>query len=130
MGGLEAEAQREQQESRDRDDLGREQPPGVRVQLLACRANEQGEAIEQVGGPIGKDRPGQEGNPMFPAEDHGGHVGAEAGDPVGEPIAEEEERGQPGKPSRRQLPGIGVEEPCGQATEYQFVRYALACPWL
>ncbi len=44
---------------------------------------------------------------------------AEARDPVGETIAQKEERREPGKPCQRQLPGASIGRPYGQATAYQ-----------
>ncbi len=78
--------------ARDGNDLRRQKPFGVAVQLLSIPAQKKRERVETIGGPIRHYGPGKEGDPMLPSENDGRNIVPLSGDPIRKAVAEEEER--------------------------------------
>ncbi|MNF91195.1 hypothetical protein D3C84_737880 [compost metagenome] len=88
------EAQRPDQETTDGNHLRGQQAQGMAFQFLAAAGQQQGQAVQQVDGPVRDNGPGPEWHVVFPTEHQAADIVALVGDPSGETIGGEEQRRQ------------------------------------
>jgi hypothetical protein len=93
-GPRERELQRKQQKTYDRHDLRGDHAPDVDVELVFRATHEDRQHIENVDRTVRNDRPCQEWNVPFPADDDRMHVGPSRRDGVRKCVSETEKQRQ------------------------------------